>query len=171
MSARAARGARRNVVKLAPTFSSIPSPAHARPHASRTAGNPRGAEHPQREGQLSTPPPPDGAALQRSLLESSSRLATPMRNPAPADEFHGSEGSGRVTPATPRGAVMTDQMTQPTTKTLDTAGAVLTYDVRRGPTIAPVLLLIGSPMGASGFGTLASHFTDRTVVTYDPRGA
>ena len=26
-------------------------------------------------------------------------------------------------------------------------------------------------MGASGFVTLASHFTDRTVVTYDPRGA
>jgi pimeloyl-ACP methyl ester carboxylesterase len=26
-------------------------------------------------------------------------------------------------------------------------------------------------MGASGFGTLAGHFTDRTVVTYDPRGA
>jgi pimeloyl-ACP methyl ester carboxylesterase len=25
-------------------------------------------------------------------------------------------------------------------------------------------------MGASGFGTLAAHFTDRTVVTYDPRG-
>jgi pimeloyl-ACP methyl ester carboxylesterase len=25
-------------------------------------------------------------------------------------------------------------------------------------------------MGASGFGTLAGHFTDRTVVTYDPRG-
>ena len=25
-------------------------------------------------------------------------------------------------------------------------------------------------MGAAGFGTLASHFTDRTVVTYDPRG-
>ena len=34
----------------------------------------------------------------------------------------------------------------------------------------PVLFLIGSPMGASGFGTLASHFPDRTVVTYDPRG-
>ena len=34
----------------------------------------------------------------------------------------------------------------------------------------PVLLLIGSPMGASGFVTLASHFGDRTVVTYDPRG-
>jgi pimeloyl-ACP methyl ester carboxylesterase len=26
-------------------------------------------------------------------------------------------------------------------------------------------------MGASGFGTLAEHFADRTVVTYDPRGA
>jgi pimeloyl-ACP methyl ester carboxylesterase len=25
-------------------------------------------------------------------------------------------------------------------------------------------------MGAAGFGTLAGHFTDRTVVTYDPRG-
>jgi pimeloyl-ACP methyl ester carboxylesterase len=31
-------------------------------------------------------------------------------------------------------------------------------------------LMIGSPMGASGFPTLASHFEDRTVVTYDPRG-
>ena len=30
--------------------------------------------------------------------------------------------------------------------------------------------MIGSPMGAGGFGTLASHFPDRTVVTYDPRG-
>jgi pimeloyl-ACP methyl ester carboxylesterase len=35
---------------------------------------------------------------------------------------------------------------------------------------APVLLLIGSPMGAGGFVTLAGHFTDCTVVTYDPRG-
>jgi pimeloyl-ACP methyl ester carboxylesterase len=33
-----------------------------------------------------------------------------------------------------------------------------------------VLLLIGSPMGAGGFVTLAGHFIDRTVVTYDPRG-
>ncbi len=29
---------------------------------------------------------------------------------------------------------------------------------------------VGQPMDASGFGTLASHFPDRTVVTYDPRG-
>ena len=32
-------------------------------------------------------------------------------------------------------------------------------------------MLIGSPMGAAGFGTLAGHFTDRTILTYDPRGA
>ncbi|HTS14861.1 MAG TPA: alpha/beta hydrolase [Candidatus Sulfotelmatobacter sp.] len=58
----------------------------------------------------------------------------------------------------------------PTTHTLDVPGAVLTYDVRSADSRAPALLLIGSPMGASGFGTLASHFPDRTVVTYDPRG-
>ncbi|MBO3103453.1 alpha/beta fold hydrolase [Cellulomonas fengjieae] len=64
-------------------------------------------------------------------------------------------------------------MTNPATHTLDVPGATLTYDVR-GPVPAadgsPPLLLIGQPMGASGFGTLASHFPDRTVVTYDPRG-
>ncbi len=61
-------------------------------------------------------------------------------------------------------------MTEPTTRTLSVPGATLTYDVRRTESPAPTLLLIGSPMGAGGFGTLASHFTDRTVVTYDPRG-
>src|SRR3712207_1321717 len=63
-------------------------------------------------------------------------------------------------------------MTEPTTHTLEVPGAVLTCDIRKGETDdAPVLLLIGSPMGAAGFGTLAGHFRDRTVVTYDPRGA
>lgn len=62
-------------------------------------------------------------------------------------------------------------MTEPVTHTLDVPGASLTYDVRAGgPSGEPVLVLIGSPMGAAGFGTLASHFTDRAVVTYDPRG-
>ena len=62
-------------------------------------------------------------------------------------------------------------MTQTTTRTLDVAGAVLTYDVRPGTSDGdPVLFLIGWPMGAGGFGTLAGHFPDRTVVTYDPRG-
>jgi uncharacterized protein YndB with AHSA1/START domain/pimeloyl-ACP methyl ester carboxylesterase len=58
-----------------------------------------------------------------------------------------------------------------TTHTLDVPGATLTYDVRRNQASPePILLLIGSPMGASGFGTLSRHFPDRTVVTYDPRG-
>jgi pimeloyl-ACP methyl ester carboxylesterase len=64
------------------------------------------------------------------------------------------------------------ETTQLTTHTLAVPGATLTYDVRRNhATTEPVLLLIGSPMGAAGFGTLAQHFTDRTVVTYDPRGS
>jgi pimeloyl-ACP methyl ester carboxylesterase len=63
-------------------------------------------------------------------------------------------------------------MPEPVTRTLDVPGATLTYDVRGNLTDRdqPVMLVIGSPMGASGFPTLASHFTDRTVVTYDPRG-
>jgi pimeloyl-ACP methyl ester carboxylesterase len=63
-------------------------------------------------------------------------------------------------------------MTEPKTDTLTVPGAVLHYDVRGADaSTRPVLLIIGSPMGAAGFGTLAGHFTDRTVVTYDPRGA
>jgi pimeloyl-ACP methyl ester carboxylesterase len=60
--------------------------------------------------------------------------------------------------------------TGPTTRTLPVPGATLTYDIREAGTAEPSLLLIGSPMGAGGFGTLAGHFPDRTVVTYDPRG-
>ncbi len=60
-----------------------------------------------------------------------------------------------------------------TTHTLETAQADLTYDVH-GPLPTadgrPPLLMIGQPMDASGFRTLASHMTDRTVVAYDPRG-
>ncbi len=62
-------------------------------------------------------------------------------------------------------------MSEPKTYTLEAPGAVLHYDVRdNGGAGHPVLLLIGSPMGASGFVPLAEQFADRTVVTYDPRG-
>ncbi|MEU2116775.1 alpha/beta hydrolase [Streptomyces sp. NPDC016459] len=62
-------------------------------------------------------------------------------------------------------------MAETDTRTLDTAGATLRYDVRPGTgTDDRPLMLIGSPMDATGFTTLASHFPDRTVVTYDPRG-
>src|SRR6516225_4283557 len=63
-------------------------------------------------------------------------------------------------------------MSEPKTDTLAAPGAVLHYDVRAADASThPVLLIIGSPMGAAGFVTLAGHFTDRTVVTYDPRGS
>src|SRR6266576_2555528 len=56
---------------------------------------------------------------------------------------------------------------------LETAEADIAYDVH-GPLPTadgrPPLFMIGQPMDASGFGTLASLFPDRTVVTYDPRG-
>jgi len=60
-----------------------------------------------------------------------------------------------------------------TTHQLETAEADIAYDVH-GPLPTadglPPLLMIGQPMDAGGFRTLASHFPDRTVVTYDPRG-
>src|SRR5437763_13670824 len=63
-------------------------------------------------------------------------------------------------------------MTERKTQALDLPGATLTYDVREAESEStePVLLMIGSPMDASGFTMLAGHFPDRTVVTYDPRG-
>jgi pimeloyl-ACP methyl ester carboxylesterase len=63
-------------------------------------------------------------------------------------------------------------MADPKTHALELPGATLTYDVRapESESTEPVLLMIGSPMDASGFTALAGRFTDRTVVTYDPRG-
>src|SRR5438034_963975 len=59
------------------------------------------------------------------------------------------------------------------THTLETAEAAIVYDVE-GPLPTadgrPPLFMIGQPMDASGFRTLASYFPDRTVITYDPRG-
>jgi pimeloyl-ACP methyl ester carboxylesterase len=59
------------------------------------------------------------------------------------------------------------------THILETAEVDLAYDVRGTLPTAdgrPPLFMIAQPMEASGFDTLASHFTDRTVITYDPRG-
>jgi pimeloyl-ACP methyl ester carboxylesterase len=59
------------------------------------------------------------------------------------------------------------------THTLETGGAEIVYDVH-GPLPVPhgrpPLFMIGQPMDAAGFSTLASLFGERTVVTYDPRG-
>src|ERR687891_2724447 len=60
-----------------------------------------------------------------------------------------------------------------TTHMLESAEADIAYDVH-GPLPTadgrPPLFMIAQPMDASGFGALASHFPDRAVVTYDPRG-
>ncbi|MER8069317.1 alpha/beta hydrolase [Streptomyces sp. NPDC094034] len=60
-----------------------------------------------------------------------------------------------------------------TTHILKTPEADLAYDVH-GPLPTtdgrPPLVMIGQPMDATGFAALASHFPERTVVTYDPRG-
>ncbi|MDT7653410.1 MAG: hypothetical protein QOI36_4816 [Pseudonocardiales bacterium] len=60
-----------------------------------------------------------------------------------------------------------------TTHTLKTPEADLAYDVH-GPLPTadgrPPLAMIGQPMDATGFSALTSHFPDRTVITYDPRG-
>jgi pimeloyl-ACP methyl ester carboxylesterase len=60
-----------------------------------------------------------------------------------------------------------------TTRMLETAEVDLAYDVY-GPLPPaggrPPLVMIGQPMDATGFRSLASHFGDRTVVAYDPRG-
>jgi pimeloyl-ACP methyl ester carboxylesterase len=63
-------------------------------------------------------------------------------------------------------------LTEEITGAIEAPGATVTYDVHAGdsPDATP-LFLIGSPMAAPGFVTLASHFTDRTVITYDPRGS
>lgn len=59
------------------------------------------------------------------------------------------------------------------TRTLSTPDAELTFDVHGDLAAAtaerPTLFIIGTPMPAAGFVTLAGHFADRPVITYDPR--
>jgi pimeloyl-ACP methyl ester carboxylesterase len=67
---------------------------------------------------------------------------------------------------------MTTSTAEPRTSTVEVPGATITYDVRRNEaSTEPPLFILGSPMAASGFLALAGHFPDRSVITYDPRGA
>ncbi|HEX7824924.1 MAG TPA: alpha/beta hydrolase [Mycobacterium sp.] len=55
-----------------------------------------------------------------------------------------------------------------TTRSLDVPGARLHYEVRGA---GPLLFVVGSPMGTADFASFADALaTDRTVVTFDPRG-
>ena len=59
-------------------------------------------------------------------------------------------------------------MPRPTSHWLDVPGARLYYEVQGS---GPVLILIGHPMGVSGFAAIAPLLAnDHSVVTYDPRG-
>jgi pimeloyl-ACP methyl ester carboxylesterase len=59
-------------------------------------------------------------------------------------------------------------MSPPAIRTLEVPGARLYYDVQGS---GPVLMLVGHPMGVSGFATIAPLLAETyTVVTYDPRG-
>lgn len=77
---------------------------------------------------------------------------------------------------------MTDTSATPTasrrsiqTHVVGTGDDAVTYDVHGDLADAtpdrPVLFMFGTPMEAAAFGPMASLFTDRPVVTYDPRGA
>jgi pimeloyl-ACP methyl ester carboxylesterase len=68
---------------------------------------------------------------------------------------------------------MATSTASPTTYTVENDDTTVVYDVR-GP-LPPTggelpLFMFAQPMDASGFGTLAGLFGDRTIITYDPRG-
>jgi clorobiocin biosynthesis protein CloN7 len=59
-------------------------------------------------------------------------------------------------------------MSVPTSRVLNVPGASLYYEVQGS---GPVLMLVGHPMGTSGFASIAPLLAETyTVVTYDPRG-
>ncbi|MET0297655.1 MAG: alpha/beta hydrolase, partial [Microbacterium sp.] len=61
------------------------------------------------------------------------------------------------------------------TKVVGSGDDAITYDIHAGPETTaadqPALFLFGAPMDATGLQMLADRFPDRTVITYDPRGA
>src|ERR1700722_6435733 len=59
-------------------------------------------------------------------------------------------------------------VSSPTSHSLEVPGAHLYYEVQG---TGPVLMLVGHPMGVSGFAAVAPLLAeDYTVVTFDPRG-
>lgn len=58
-----------------------------------------------------------------------------------------------------------------TTSTVGEGDALVTWDLHDGPAGRTPLVLLGSPMDASGFTALVPLLDDRPVVTLDPRGA
>lgn len=61
------------------------------------------------------------------------------------------------------------------TRTVGEGDEAITFDVHgdlaEATSERPALFLFGAPMDATGFEILAGYFSDRPVITYDPRGA
>ena len=141
---------RRAFLEVAVEFPSVPSPPHGTGRASRF-------EYPGNRAAGSAGTVRAGVALAANI-----RTGEDMSGPALV-------ATGRERSAQGKGSAA---VSEPERYTLQAPGAVLCYDVRdNGGAGHPVLLLIGCPMGASGFAALAGQFADRTVVTYDPRGS
>src|SRR5688572_2853768 len=92
---------------------------------------------------------------------------------SPPMSLPGRPGHSRPTPE--QEGTMSAMTNATTTKTVGTGTETVTYDVHGDladvtPDNSP-LFLLASPMDAVGFTTLRGHFTDRVVVTYDPRGS
>src|SRR4029453_8831332 len=146
----------------------------ARPAADKRGCRSRASSPALRQWNSSSPWAWNRASQRRSVR--STRSWPRMSPRQPVDEVGSSAQSIRRDPISiPRKEIVSTTTTQVTTHTLDTPGATLTYDVRNKDlstaAASTKLVLIGFPMAAAGFGTLANHFTDRTVVTYDPRGS
>src|SRR5690606_20180253 len=143
--------------------SSRGTPRPSGPRSGPATGRP--GRRPGRSGARCAPWPGTSPSARRGLPRRPCEAA--MSSPARA----GPTQQRSPAPRPPKENPMTTTTAE--TRTLDVPGATLTYDVR-GPLPTadgtPPLVLIGQPMDAVGFTTLASFFTDRTVVTYDPRG-
>ena len=71
-------------------------------------------------------------------------------------------------PPTPTANQRCHRMALPTSHSLEVPGARLYYEVQGS---GPVIMLVGHPMGVSGFAAIAPLLAeDYTVVTHDPRG-
>src|SRR6266508_2872587 len=124
-------------------------------------------------------PPTYPATFTKHDLAPGSRVEYHMTGPE-GDQPHGYWDIVEVNP--PRSLVFRDGFANddgsPNTEFPLTTARVTIEQTGSGQTRMSIKSLFPSteameqvlPLGAAGFGTLSQHFSDRTVVTYDPRG-
>ncbi|MEE8599933.1 alpha/beta fold hydrolase [Euzebya tangerina] len=68
-------------------------------------------------------------------------------------------------------AILAADATTVAARHLEVPGARIVWDLQPADTSdQPVLVMVGYPMGAAGFASQVGRFTDRTTITFDPRG-